>query len=75
MSSATVKDVPAPVFIQALAAHFKKSGKFELPVWSVQTLATALFEYKSEQQWSQKTLRQQCVAPLTPSPRHWRVKF
>lgn len=34
MSSATVKDVPAPVFIQALAAHFKKSGKFELPVWA-----------------------------------------
>eukprot|EP00455_Lapot_gusevi_P029908 TRINITY_DN3205_c0_g2_i4.p2 TRINITY_DN3205_c0_g2~~TRINITY_DN3205_c0_g2_i4.p2 ORF type:complete len:171 (-),score=91.20 TRINITY_DN3205_c0_g2_i4:81-533(-) len=29
----TVKDVPADAFIGALAEHFKKSGKIELPVW------------------------------------------
>ena len=34
MSKATtVKDVPAAKFITALAAHFKNSGKYELPVW------------------------------------------
>lgn len=30
--AATVKDVPAQKFIPALAAHLKKSGKFDLPV-------------------------------------------
>jgi small subunit ribosomal protein S19e len=29
----TVKDVPAQPFIAALAQHFKKSGKIELPEW------------------------------------------
>jgi len=29
----TVKDVPAQEFIAALAAHFKKSNKLELPEW------------------------------------------
>jgi len=29
----TVKDVPAADFIVALAAHFKKSAKIELPEW------------------------------------------
>ena len=33
ISGATVKDVPAQDFIVALAAHFKKSQKIELPVW------------------------------------------
>jgi hypothetical protein len=32
-SGATVKDVPAQQFIAALAAHFKKSSKLELPAW------------------------------------------
>jgi len=32
-SSATVKDVAPREFIIALAAHFKKSGKIELPAW------------------------------------------
>ena len=30
---ATVKDAPTREFIVALAAHFKKSGKIELPAW------------------------------------------
>lgn len=30
---ATVKDVPSDDFITALAAHFKSSGKIELPQW------------------------------------------
>jgi len=30
----TVKDVPAKDFIRALAAHFKSSGKIELPPWA-----------------------------------------
>ncbi|RKP12641.1 40S ribosomal protein S19-A [Piptocephalis cylindrospora] len=29
----TVKDVSAPVFIQAYAAHLKSSGKLEVPKW------------------------------------------
>lgn len=29
----TVKDIPAAKFITALAAHFKNSGKYELPAW------------------------------------------
>jgi len=29
----TVKDVPPGLFVKALAAHWKKSGKFELPEW------------------------------------------
>lgn len=32
-SGATVKDVPAQDFVVALAQHFKKSGKIELPQW------------------------------------------
>ncbi len=31
MSGATVKDIPASQFVTALAAHFKKSGKFQPP--------------------------------------------
>jgi len=30
----TVKDVPAADFVGALAAHFKKSSKMELPKWA-----------------------------------------
>lgn len=30
---ATVKDIPADQYIAALAAHFKSSGKIELPAW------------------------------------------
>jgi len=33
MSSVTVKDCDAAEFINALAAHFKQSGKIELPEW------------------------------------------
>ncbi len=29
----TVKDVPADVFVQALAAHFKKTDKLKVPAW------------------------------------------
>jgi len=32
---ATVKDVPAQEFIVALAAHFKKSQKLELPLGTI----------------------------------------
>ena len=32
-SGATVKDVPPADFIKALAAHFKKGAKFEIPDW------------------------------------------
>jgi len=32
-NGSTLKDVPAQQFIAALAAHLKKSGKFELPHW------------------------------------------
>ena len=32
-TGATVKDVDAATFIKALAAHFKKSGKMDLPEW------------------------------------------
>jgi small subunit ribosomal protein S19e len=31
MSGATLKDIPATQFVTALAAHFKKTGKYELP--------------------------------------------
>ena len=31
---ASVKDVPAAPFIAALAAHFKSTGKIELPQWA-----------------------------------------
>jgi len=30
----TVKDVPAPKFINAFAKHMKRQGKFELPKWA-----------------------------------------
>lgn len=30
----TVKDVPADKFVMALAAHFKKNDKFQVPVWA-----------------------------------------
>ena len=33
MAAVTVKDIPAADFIAALAAHFKKSGKLDLPEW------------------------------------------
>jgi small subunit ribosomal protein S19e len=33
-NGATVKDVPAGEYIQALAAHFKKSAKIEVPDWA-----------------------------------------
>ena len=33
MAGVTVKDVPAADFIAALAAHYKKSGKIDLPEW------------------------------------------
>jgi len=33
-TGATVKDVPAGEFIAALAAHFKKSAKIEVPDWA-----------------------------------------
>lgn len=33
-NGATVKDVPAGEFISALAAHFKKSQKLEVPEWA-----------------------------------------
>jgi hypothetical protein len=33
-NGATVKDVPAGEFIAALAAHFKKSAKIEVPEWA-----------------------------------------
>lgn len=33
-NGATVKDVPAGEYIQALAAHFKKSAKIEVPEWA-----------------------------------------
>jgi len=31
--SATVKDVPAQIYVQAFAQHLKKSNKLELPDW------------------------------------------
>eukprot|EP00475_Leptophrys_vorax_P038512 TRINITY_DN6810_c0_g1_i1.p1 TRINITY_DN6810_c0_g1~~TRINITY_DN6810_c0_g1_i1.p1 ORF type:complete len:148 (+),score=51.45 TRINITY_DN6810_c0_g1_i1:65-508(+) len=30
----TVKDVPAEVFVETLAQHFKKSDKFKIPAWA-----------------------------------------
>lgn len=33
-NGATVKDVPAGEFIVALAAHFKKAAKIEVPDWA-----------------------------------------
>lgn len=32
--AATVKDIPAAKFIAALAAHFKTSGKVDVPAWN-----------------------------------------
>lgn len=42
-SGATVKDVPAQVFITTFAAHLKKSGKIELPEWH-DLVKTAVFK-------------------------------
>merc|ERR1712137_730942 len=41
--SVTVKDCDADVFIAALAQHFKKSGKIELPEWH-DLIKTATFK-------------------------------
>jgi small subunit ribosomal protein S19e len=34
LKSTAVKDVPADQFIATLAAHFKKTGKLNVPAWS-----------------------------------------
>lgn len=42
-SGATVKDVPVQEFVVALAQHFKKSQKLELPAWH-DLIKTAAFK-------------------------------
>merc|ERR1712194_698793 len=43
MSGVTVKDCDPAAFIQALAEHFKRSGKIELPEWH-DLIKTATFK-------------------------------
>lgn len=42
-TGATVKDVPAHDFINALASHLKNSGKLEVPEWA-DIVKTATFK-------------------------------